>query len=205
MRSTVFLALASVCLSAAVSSQSHGSGSAGHSSGGNYTGVARPDAEGFPTTMGASSVLTASEEGRIEFRSRSILVQVPVIITDNHGNHVHGLSKTNFHLFEDGKEEPIPVVEEVNTTTAKIVAPVPQPGVFRNLTIAEDQPRNIVVIALDTINTPYLDQAIGRRELVRYLANNIDTNQVLALMIMSSHGLRVVQGLTGDPVNFFRR
>jgi VWFA-related protein len=49
------------------------------------------------------------------------------------------------------------------------------------------------------VNTPYLDQAIGRHELVKYLANNIDTSQVLALMIMTSHGVKVLQGLSGDP------
>lgn len=196
--------LASLLLCSTLFSQSHGSGGSHGSSGGSSTSVARPDAAGFPTTMGASSGSTSSEEGRVEFRSSSILVQVPVIITDNHGNHIHGLDKSDFHIFENGTEQRVSVFEEVNTTASKIQAPTPHPGVFQNLTIAEDQPRNITVIALDTINTPYLDQAEGRRELVRYLANNIDTNQVLALMLMSSHGLNVVQGLTGDPAQLLQ-
>ncbi len=34
--------------------------------------------------------------------------------------------------------------------------------------------------------------------MIKYLADNLDSRQVLALMIMTSHGLEIVQGLTGD-------
>ena len=51
------------------------------------------------------------------------------------------------------------------------------------------------------MNTPFLDQAYGRRELVKFLAHNIDSGQVLALMLITSRGLKVVQGLDGDPAH----
>ena len=56
-----------------------------------------------------------------------------------------------------------------------------------------------MVIALDTVNTPFLDQAYGRKELIKFLANNVQPGQVLALMLITSHGLKVVQSLTSDP------
>ena len=33
---------------------------------------------------------TADQEGKIRFRSQTILIQVPVVVTDKYGNHIHG-------------------------------------------------------------------------------------------------------------------
>jgi VWFA-related protein len=142
---------------------------------------------------------TAAEEGKIEFYSQSFLVQVPVIVTDKNGNHVHGLTKSDVHVFENGKEQPISVFEEQIASNAQLATKPVRPGEFHNLTLSEDQPRVVTVIALDMVNTPFLDQTYGRRELVKFLANSVSSGQVLALMIITSQGLKIVQGLTGDP------
>ena len=141
---------------------------------------------------------SAADEAKVEFRSQSVLVQVPVIITDKTGNHVRGLKKEDFSIFENGKPVNVSVFEELTANSAPISVPPMQPGQFRNLTFDGAQPRNIVVVALDTVNTSFLDQAYGRRELIKFLAKNVDAGQVLSLMLITSHGLKVVQGLTGD-------
>ena len=143
---------------------------------------------------------TASDEGKLRFRSETTLIQVPVVVTDKKGNHLHGLTKENFRVFENGKEQKIATFEEFVATNAKIPPIETLPGEFSNLALAfsEKRPRSVTVIAVDTVNTPFLDQAIGRHELVKYLAHNIDTSQILALMIMTSRGVKVVQGLTGN-------
>jgi VWFA-related protein len=145
------------------------------------------------------SYRSANDEGKLEFRTQTILVQVPVVVTDKSGNHIHGLTKDDFRLTENGKEQTVSTFEELVATTGKLPAPALKAGQFANLTLSEDKPRTVTVIALDTVNTPFLDQAYGRRELVKYLAHSLDSGQVLALMIMTSHGLKVVQSLTGDP------
>jgi VWFA-related protein len=142
---------------------------------------------------------SADDEGKLEFRTETIFVQVPIIVTDKSGNHVHGLTKEDFHVFENGKEQKLSTFEEVVATKTKLPVVVPKPGEFSNLTLSEQQPRAVTVIVLDTVNTPFLDQTTGRRALVKYLANSLDSGQVLALMIITSHGLKIVQGLTGDP------
>jgi VWFA-related protein len=142
---------------------------------------------------------SANDEGKIEFRTQSILVQVPVVVTDKSGNHIHGLAKTDLHVFENGKEQPISVFEELVSSNAKLPAVPMQPGEFHNLVLSDKEPHTITVIALDTVNTPFLDQTYGRRELVKYLAQSLDSGQVLALMVITSHGLKIIQGLTGDP------
>ena len=141
---------------------------------------------------------TAEDEGKIKFRSETTLIQVPVVVTGKSGDHVHGLDKDDFTVFENGKQQRIATFEELVASKSKIPPPPSIPGEYRNLAISVTEPRPVTVIAIDTVNTPFLDQAIGRHQLLRYLADNIDTNQVLALMIMTSDGVHVVQGLSGD-------
>jgi VWFA-related protein len=163
-------------------------------------GTTTPPTHGtFHEVDGSVPGETADNEGKIEFRSETILIQVPIVITDKSGNHVHELPKESFHIYENGKEQKITSLEEIVSTTTKLPVIVPKPGEFTNLTLSEQAPRAVTVIVLDTVNTPLLDQSTGRRELVKYLANNLDATQVRALMIITSHGLKIVQGLTGDP------
>jgi VWFA-related protein len=192
------LFVSTLLLSVAVWAQTKGGG---HSSG-STSSTPSPSPSGAPVASGASipaSFPTADEEGKIEFRTQAILVQVPVIVNDKNGGHVHGLAKTDFHIFENGKERPVSNFEEIVASTAKLSSTPARPGEFSNLTLSDDQPHTLTVIALDTVNTPFLDQYTGRRELVKYLASSIDSGHVLALMIITSHGLKVVHGLTGDP------
>ena len=197
MRSSALLVLASALVSTALYAQTHSGGGGG-----------RIPAPGTPSPGGTrignmatpgTPLASANDEGKIEFRTQSILVQVPVVITDKKGEHIHGLTKGDLHLFENGKEQAISVFEEMVASNAKLPVPAEKPGEFHNLVIPDNQPHSVTIIALDTVNTPFLDQTYGRRELVKYLANNIDSSQVLSLMIITSHGLQVVQGLTGDP------
>ena len=141
---------------------------------------------------------SAADEAKVEFRSQSVLVQVPVVVTDKSGNHIHGLDKESFSIFENGKPVKVSTFEELTASTEPLKSTAAASGQFRNLTFEGPQPRDLVVIALDTVNTPFLDQAYGRRELVKFLAHNLDSGRVLALMLITSHGLKIVQGLTGD-------
>jgi hypothetical protein len=93
---------------------------------------------------------TADQEGKIEFRTQTVLVQVPVVVTDKNGNHIHGLSKENFQVLENGKEQTFSTFEELIASSTKLPVVTPKPGEFSNLTLSEQQPRAVTVIALDT-------------------------------------------------------
>jgi len=176
---------------------SRGGGSVGVQPGTNARNAAvLGKGENLDLTLRPSS---AADEPRVEFRSQSVLVQVPVVVTDRSGNHVHGLKKEDFNIFENGKPVSVSVFEDLTASNTALTPPAAAPGQFRNLTLQGPQPRNIVVVALDTVNTPFMDQAYGRHELVKFLSQNLNSGQVLALMLITSHGLRVVQGITGDP------
>jgi VWFA-related protein len=143
-------------------------------------------------------VSTGDQEGKINFRTQTILIQVPIVVTDKSGNHIHDLTRQDFHVYENGKERKLATFEEIVAANSRLTVVAPKQGEFTNLTLSDQQPRPITVIALDTINTPFLDQSTGRRALVKYLAENLDSGQVLALMILTSRGVRVIQGLTSD-------
>ena len=143
----------------------------------------------------------AGDEKKVEFRSETVLVQVPTVVTDKAGNHIHALKKEDFKVEENGKEQKIAVFEEVTATNVRLTPATNPPGTFSNLAQNGDPPRNVVVIALDTVNTPFLDQTYGRKELVKYLADNLDSGPVLAMVVIGSKGVKTISGLTNDPAS----
>lgn len=141
----------------------------------------------------------ASDEGKVEFHSDTILVQVPVVVVDKSGKHIRELKKEDFQLLENGKEQTIGSFEEISSTQKPVAVQKTTPGQFTNVVLDQDKPRSVTVIALDMVNTAYLDQTYARKELIKYLANNIDTSQPLALVQITSKGLKVVSPLTNSP------
>lgn len=150
---------------------------------------------------GSYGAPSAQDESRVEFRTQTILVQVPAVVTDKSGKHVRGLTQADFTIQENGKPVKVEHFEEMTGDSEPIITQPTTPGTFHNLALDPQHPRNVVVIALDTVNTPFLDQAYGRKELVKFLAQTVSTNQVLSLMLITSHGLMVVQGLSNDPAS----
>ncbi len=157
-----------------------------------YTGQpANPTAAGsLPDTSGRGSL--AAEEGRrLVLRSHTLFVEVPAVVTDASGNHVHNLTKDDFKILENGKPERIAICNEVIASGGHIAQSALPAGTFSNATVEGHQQFAVTVIALDTINTPFLDQTFGRKQLLKYLGNNLDSGQVMALVVISSKGLKV--------------
>jgi VWFA-related protein len=143
----------------------------------------------------------ADDERTLKFKSETVLIQVPAVVTDKSGNHVHSLSKDDFTILENGKPQRITTFEEIITSNARPATAQSAPGTFSNLVLDEQQPRAVTLIALDTINTPFLDQAYGRKELIKYLADHLESGQVLGLVVVGSKGVKVLSGLNGDPAS----
>jgi len=139
------------------------------------------------------------EEGRLVFRSGTVLVQVPAVVTDSSGKHIHSLSKNDFRILENGKPQKISVFEEITASNTRPAPAANPPNTFSNLTFDQQQPLSITVIALDMINTPFLDQALGRKQLIKYLSDTLDSGHVLGLVVISSKGVKVLGGLNSDP------
>jgi len=131
------------------------------------------------------------------FKAQSTLIEVPVVVTDKSGNSIHGLKRNDFTVLENGKEQKISFMEEVKAATGKM-AMASAPGTFSNIYLQADQPHCVTAIVLDTINTPFSDQAYARSQLIKYLSKNISPGQAIMLLLISNKGLVTLSDLTTD-------
>jgi VWFA-related protein len=184
----------------------------GASSSGNSGVLGVPLPTETPNTEPISRRADAGKQ--LEFKSQTSLVQVPVVVTDKAGIHIHQLTKADFKILEDGKVQSIAGFEEIipeksapdkrapdkSAPDKSAVPSASRPGgTFTNLTGDESKPRSLTVMVLDEVNTPFLSQAYARGQLIKYLANHLDLSQPLGLMAMGSKGVTVLSGLNSDP------
>jgi VWFA-related protein len=164
------------------------------------TSMIAPSSRSIPSAPEASY---AYDEARVAFRSSAVLVQVPVVVSDRSGRHIHNLPKDHFTILENGKEQKIANFEEVVAGDSRPL-PASPAGIFRNAGIEFHQPHAVTVIVIDTVNTPFLDQAAGRRVLAKYLGDHLAPGQLVAMAVIGSKGMRVVQGLTADSASLVK-
>jgi len=142
----------------------------------------------------------SGDQGKlIQFKSQATLVQVPVVVTDAAGKHIQGLNKTDFKILENGKPQSITGFEEITPGKGVVAASTTPAGTFTNLTPGDSRPRSLTVIVLDEVNTPFLSQAYARGQLIKYLANHLDSSQPMGLMVIDRKGLTELSGLDADP------
>ena len=128
------------------------------------------------------------------------LVLIDVVVRGKNDLPVRGLKAGDFTLVEDGKPQQIKFFDE-HTTPAQAAGAAPArprvlpPNQYTNVPEG-DSGAALTVILLDTLNTPMLDQAYGRQQLLKFLAT-MPRGQKAALFTLGSR-LRVVQGFTGN-------
>lgn len=167
-----------------------------------YNGRAASGATGLqpgpePDTESASK---HAEQGKpLQFRSQTSIVQVPVVVTDKAGNHIHGLTKADFRVLENGKAQKIASFEEIIPAAIPQPSAAPTAGTFTNVSPTKTSPRAVTVILLDEVNTPFVDQSYARKQLVKYLATHLQPSQPVGLMALSERGLTTLSGFDTNP------
>jgi VWFA-related protein len=133
--------------------------------------------------LGMCSALLARGQAPASFKAEAKLVVVDAVVTDKKGASVHGLAAKDFHVFEDGKEQP---VAGFSTTTGPAT-----PGMSR---------QRYYVLFFDDISLGMDDQMWVRRAALKFIADNAGPNRLMA--VMENEGpiahLRVAQGFTAD-------
>jgi len=141
----------------------------------------------------------------LKFSSHVHNVLVPVIVLDKDGKNVPGLTKDEFRIFENGKEQKVASVEEIKASTARVTRTVAAPNDFTNeLSSAGGEQKRITVIALDLINTPFLDQSRAREAMIRYIGENLQPDMLVELVTIESTGVRVIHDFSSDPAVLLR-
>ena len=134
----------------------------------------------------------------LKFTARAHYILVPVIVTDKDGKHITGLTKDAFQIFENGKEQSIASVDETQTSAVPVQNVPASLNEFSNAITVEGGARRINVIALDLINTPFLDQIVARQAAIRYLANSINQDAIFELVSIDGNGMHVLHDFTSD-------
>jgi VWFA-related protein len=130
-------------------------------------------------------------------------VVLDVVVTDSDHHPVHGLSKADFQVDENGKIQPVQSFEEVNPDDARpFVAPkVPQlpPNTYLNLQTTDERgPLYVIVydvvhMDMDTHNN---DQIYARKQLQEFLAKK-PAGARMELYLLKDD-LQLLQGFTTD-------
>lgn len=133
-------------------------------------------------------------------RTGAKLVVVDVTVSDKSGAAIHNLKREDFNVSENGNPQTINSFEEhvaLSAGDAVKFPPLPPmpPGVFTNVTPA---PVNsaVNIILIDTLNTPYDDQAYLRAQLVNYI-NHAPAGTSIAIFTLTPT-LTMLQGFTSD-------
>jgi len=134
----------------------------------------------------------------IKFTARAELVLVPTLVTDKSGAHISGLKKEDFTVLENGSERNIATFEEITTDTRRLSRPN-NANEFSNALSGGESNRRITLIVLDFINTPFMDQAYARRELLKYLSQSVDSREPTGLFTLTRSGVHIVHDFTTDP------
>jgi VWFA-related protein len=167
----------------------------------------RPSGTTMPTTRGlpgkdqspATRSGASSRQQTTTIRTRTELVTVPVVVTRG-GKHVSGLEKKDFTILEDGQPKSVAFFEEVKTVEQRIQPAPAEPGVHTNA-VAPGAAGLMTpaVVLLDTLNTPYLEQANGRQEIVKFLAKSVTPDHPTMLVVLHRNGLKVLHDFSTSP------
>src|SRR5271167_2978567 len=124
------------------------------------------------------------------------VVVLDVVVTDNKGEPVAGLTNKDFQVTEESAPQTISSFEEHKTAQ-----PVPiksaqmPPNVFSNFPTAKSAD-SVNVLLLDLLNTQPQDQAFARQQVIKYL-DNVQPGARIAIFALGSQ-LRIVRGFTTD-------
>lgn len=136
------------------------------------------------------------------FRSGARLVQVSVIVHDGRRRPVEGLSREDFRVFEDGREEKVALFEMHSRAGGANASAAPPsdgsaaPGAFTNR-IPSPAASGVVAIIFDQLNMGSMAQSRAREQLLRYLRRLRPTDRV-ALYALTGDGVRLLYDYTND-------
>lgn len=129
------------------------------------------------------------------FRSGTRLVEVDVIVR-NKKKPVSGLTKDQFKLFDNGKQQAISTFSAPPERTA--AEPLPKGAVSNRLTPAGEPPRNVTVILVDHMNTQIDLQPYMHDHIVKLTRGPMGKER-LAIMVLTDATLRVIHDFTESP------
>ena len=132
-----------------------------------------------------------------KFKAQAELVLVHAVVRNNSG-HVPNLKKEDFTVLDNGRPREITVLEEVRQGRGRVETQS-TPGIFTNTLKGARERNNLAIIALDTVTTPVLRQTQVRKQLLSYLAQAVQGDTMVGLVLLRGDGVHVIHDFTADP------
>jgi VWFA-related protein len=128
-------------------------------------------------------------------------VYLDIVVRDAAGQPVHGLTRSDFKVQEDGRAQQVDffAAHSGQPQTEKALANSAQQNdgrTFTNIPAHTSNSGSINILLFDLLNTPQLDQLYARRQMLRFL-QTLPPGQQLALFVLSGR-LHMIQNFTGS-------
>ena len=157
---------------------------------------------GFALSVVAVAALAVAQS-RDPIRVATRLVQVHVIVQDKDRNPVRDLTRADFRLTEDGREQAIDFfdVESEAAIPASPTDPA-QPNTFTNELAATSG--GVTVILIDRLNTSMVDQLAVRNQALTFLEQIRPGDRVGLYMLDNSDSIHVLHDFSSDATSLIR-
>jgi VWFA-related protein len=140
----------------------------------------------------------ATQSPKFTLKTSVNRVLVDVVVADSHGNPVHGLTKSDFAVAEDGVPQTVLAFDAHDFDKMSYVPPkmpaMPADS-FVNLPATPER-GPLYVLFYDLVNIPQEYQVVARAQLVKFIQDKPEGARFAILV--SSDGIHVVQGFTSD-------
>jgi VWFA-related protein len=144
-----------------------------------------------------STASTEQEPGGYVFRSTVRRVPLDIIVLDKKGNPVHGLTKNDFIVKEDGKPQDVLSFDSFDGSSEFVpprIPPLPT-NTFVNLPSSPER-GPLYVLYYDMVNTPKTQQMQAYKQLMDFIDHAQPGTRIALFANMA--GLHLLQGFTSD-------
>jgi VWFA-related protein len=124
------------------------------------------------------------------------IVITDVTVTDRNGNPVHGLGRSAFHIFDNGRPQQLASFEEHDGGGAAKFTTTDAPGVFSNEIVLHPPPV-FNVIVLDTTTIGIVDQMYLYQEMTKFV-QSLPEGEPLAIYSRGTEHTILLQNFTAD-------
>lgn len=132
----------------------------------------------------------------ITLKAESRVVVVDVVVVDDHGKTIPGLSRSDFQVLEEGAPQIVSGFEEHKGAASTELKLPPMPAnVFTNFPTTRSTD-SVNILLLDLLNTQPQDHAVLRKAINKFL-ENIPPGTRMAVFVLGKD-LRIVRGFTAD-------
>jgi len=146
----------------------------------------------------------SQSEDQFKFKLNVNRVVVDVVVTDQNGKPVHGLTQQDFSVSEDGKPQDILSFDvhnlDSNPSHVAKLPPMP-PNTFVNVA-TEPERGPLYVLLLDLVNTERDDQPYARQQLQKFVDAKPQGTRFAVFVLSDS--LHLVQGFSADRDQLYK-